>query len=204
MRYSIQGRACRNSAISVTRGLQWRLWIQKTPQVAHRYGMETTPHHTYFKRQTPVNQLSNPKQPEWIRLPRAGERCPYSNLSRSTLNNLILPCKANKNCPPVKSSVLRQKGATRGVRLIHRASLMAYIETGKETAFGQDAKVSSNGSLRSLKERLSAITRVRTLSIGGNKKPKIWEPYPFQGAAPKTFGHPESTQPPAPSGSVLN
>jgi hypothetical protein len=204
MRYSIQGRACRNSAISVTRGLQLRLWIQKTPQVAHRYGMETTPHHTHFKKQTPVNQLSNPKQPEWIRLPRAGERCPYSNLSRSTLNNLILPCKANKNCPPVKSSVVRQKGATRGVRLIHRASLMAYIEAGKETAFGQDAKVSSNGSLRSLKERLSAITGVQTLGIGGNKKPKIWELYPFQGAAPKTFGHLESTQPLAPSGSVLN
>ena len=60
MRYSIQGRACRDSAISVTRGLQRRLWIQKTPQVAERYGMETTPHHTHFKKQTLVNQLSNP------------------------------------------------------------------------------------------------------------------------------------------------
>lgn len=204
MRYSIQGRACRDSAISVTRGLQRRLWIQKTPQVAERYGMETTPHHTHFKKQTSINQLSNPKQPEWIRLPRAGERCPYSNLSRSTLNNLILPCKANKNCPPVKSSVVRQKGATRGVRLIHRASLMAYIEAGKETAFGQDAKVSSNGSLRSLKERLSAITRVQTFSIGGNNKTKNGEPYLVQGAISKTFGQPESTQPPAPRGSVLN
>ena len=81
---------------------------------------------------------------------------------------------------------------------------MAYIDAGKETAFGQDAKGSSNGSLRSLKERLSAITGVQTLGIGGNKKTKIWELYPFQGAAPKTFGHPESTQPLAPSGSVLN
>ena len=81
---------------------------------------------------------------------------------------------------------------------------MAYIEAGKETAFGQDAKVSSNGSLRSLKERLSAITRVQTFSIGGNNKTKNGEPYLVQGAISKTFGHPESTQPPAPRGSVLN
>ena len=161
--------------------------------------MEQNHRHAPCKSNSASSQACTPKQPEWIRLPRAGERCPYSNLSRSTLNNLILPCKANKNCPPVKSSVVRQKGATRGVRLIHRASLMAYIEAGKETAFGQDAKGSSNGSLRSLKERLSAITRVQTFSIGGNNKTKNGEPYLVQGAISKTFGHPESTQPPAPN-----
>lgn len=142
--------------------------------------MEQNHRHAPCKSNAASSQAFTPNQPDWIRLPRAGEKCPYSNLSRSTLNNLILPCKANKNCPPVKSSVVRQKGATRGVRLIHRASLMAYIEAGKETAFGQDAKVSSNGSLHSLKERLSAITRVQTFSIGGNKKPKFGSLIPFK------------------------
>jgi hypothetical protein len=144
--------------------------------------MERNHRHVPCKSKLSLSQAFTPNQPDWIRLPQAGEKCPYSNLSRSTLNNLILPCKANKNCPPVRRSTVCQEGATRGVRLIHRASLMAYIEAGREAAFEQNEKVSSNGSLHWLKERLSAITRVQTFSMGGNKKAKIGEPYLFQGA----------------------
>jgi hypothetical protein len=68
--------------------------------------------------------------PIWIDLPRSGERCRYTSLSRSALNALIL----GKN-PPVKSVSLRKQYAVRGKRLIHLGSLLDYIE-GKAAAQG--------------------------------------------------------------------
>ena len=49
--------------------------------------------------------------------------CPYSSLSRSTLNTLILGPNA-----PVRSVSLRKQYAIRGVRLIHLQSLLAYLD----------------------------------------------------------------------------
>jgi hypothetical protein len=66
---------------------------------------------------------------EWIRLPRTGTRCPVCGLSRSTLNRLILPNAANGHNPPVRSTVLKQRYAVRGVRLINRASLNDFLES---------------------------------------------------------------------------
>lgn len=66
-------------------------------------------------------------KPEWIRLPAPGRRCPYTGLSRSTLNELTIPGRANENKPPVKSVVLRKRGALRGIRLISYDSLMQYL-----------------------------------------------------------------------------
>lgn len=65
--------------------------------------------------------------PEWLRLPAPGNRCPYSGLSRSTLNELTIPGPANDNRPPVKSVVLRKRGALRGIRLINHDSLMHHL-----------------------------------------------------------------------------
>lgn len=65
--------------------------------------------------------------PEFIRLPRGGTRCPFSSLSRSTLNNLILPTVSNNHRPPVESKILRQPGKLTGVRLIVWRSLMDYL-----------------------------------------------------------------------------
>lgn len=65
--------------------------------------------------------------PEWLRLPAPGKRCPYSGLSRSTLNELTIPGPANENRPPVKSVVLRKRGALRGIRLISYDSLMQFL-----------------------------------------------------------------------------
>jgi hypothetical protein len=62
--------------------------------------------------------------PEFTRLPRTGERCPISGLSRSALNALILGPN-----PPVKSICLRRRGAARGVRLIVTASLLEYLRS---------------------------------------------------------------------------
>jgi len=61
-------------------------------------------------------------QPEWLRLPKPGALCIHSGLSRTVLYQL---CKANK----IQSNVLRQRGASRGIRLISYDSLMAYLRS---------------------------------------------------------------------------
>jgi len=65
---------------------------------------------------------------QWIRLPRPGNRCPLTGLSRSTLAELVRPCERNAYAPPVESRLLKRKHAARGVLLINRASLLAFIE----------------------------------------------------------------------------
>ena len=66
-------------------------------------------------------------KPEWLRLPAPGKRCRYTGLSRSTLNELTIAGPANGGTPPVKSVVLRKRGALRGIRLISYDSLMGYL-----------------------------------------------------------------------------
>jgi hypothetical protein len=66
-------------------------------------------------------------RPEWIRLPRTNQRCPYTGLSRSGLNELILASKANDFKPPVRSVVSRKRGAIRGTRLINFDSICDYL-----------------------------------------------------------------------------
>lgn len=75
-------------------------------------------------------------KPEFIRLPLPGNRCPYTGLSRTGLCELTAPGPRNDNRPPVKSVVLRKRGAAKGVRLISYDSLMAYLESlaGREVA----------------------------------------------------------------------
>jgi hypothetical protein len=70
-------------------------------------------------------------QPEFIRLPKTG-LCPWTGLSRAKLNELILPTLANGNKPPVKSVCLRKPGASKGARLIHLQSLLAYLRANME------------------------------------------------------------------------
>lgn len=74
----------------------------------------------------PVGPLKTDHQtlPEFIRLPKTGDRCPFTGLSRATLNELILGSAA-----PVKSVVLRGRGSTRGIRLIITDSLFAYLHS---------------------------------------------------------------------------
>jgi hypothetical protein len=70
---------------------------------------------------------SNPVEPETIRLPKPGLLCPHSGLTRSYLNELTLPCAANNWKPPVRSIVLRKRGAQRGIRLVVWSSLKSYL-----------------------------------------------------------------------------
>lgn len=63
----------------------------------------------------------------WLRLPRPGSRCPVSGLSRSSLAELARPCARNNYCPPVDAKVLKRRGASRGLLLISRESLLAFL-----------------------------------------------------------------------------
>lgn len=79
-------------------------------------------------RYTPEVQVKeNAQKPEWIRLPTKG-KCPHTGLSRSSLYALASASADNDYRPPVKSIVLRRRGAQRGMRLISYDSLMDYLE----------------------------------------------------------------------------
>ena len=69
------------------------------------------------------------ERPEWIRLPKPGERCFYTGLSRSTLNELTIPSEVNNYLPPVRSAVIKKRCAVRGIRLISFDSLTEYINS---------------------------------------------------------------------------
>jgi hypothetical protein len=66
--------------------------------------------------------------PEFIRLPKPGQLCPWTGLSRSKMNELVLPGAANDGKPPVKSVFLRKKGSLRGCRLVVYESLVSFLK----------------------------------------------------------------------------
>ena len=67
------------------------------------------------------------KAPRYIRLPAGGSYCPITGLSRTALDLVSRPQKANDFRAPVKSHIFLQPGSTKGVRLIDLASLLDYI-----------------------------------------------------------------------------
>jgi len=75
----------------------------------------------------PPRVVTAPLAPEFIRLPKPGQLDPLTGLSRSALNAWILPSDRNSHKPPVRSFVIRQKGARTGIRLIDFASLKGFI-----------------------------------------------------------------------------
>jgi hypothetical protein len=76
--------------------------------------------------------LGASQKPEWVRLPAPRERCPITGLSRTTMTELVVPGPANEHRPPVKSVVIRKRGATRGIRLISYDSLMNHLASLEE------------------------------------------------------------------------
>jgi hypothetical protein len=81
-----------------------------------------------------VSEQEELMEPRFIRLPKTGERCPWTGLSRSKMNQLILPCSRNNYLPPVESCSLKPAGAARGARLVLFESLMDYLEQKTEKA----------------------------------------------------------------------
>ena len=75
----------------------------------------------------PVTAGSTVHRPEFVRLPPSGRRCPITGLTRSGINELVLPCESNGFKAPVKSVSLRKRGAAKGVRLVCYDSLIAYL-----------------------------------------------------------------------------
>ena len=71
----------------------------------------------------------NTPEPVYIRLPRFGERCPYTNLTRSALDLLTRAQAANNKRPPVRSKILKLTGKKEGMRLVDFASLRAYLDS---------------------------------------------------------------------------
>ena len=67
--------------------------------------------------------------PEFVRLPDDGEeeRCPVTGMSRAWLRARITDSQGSK--APIKTHYIRTRGATRGVVLIDRDSLVAHIES---------------------------------------------------------------------------
>jgi len=80
------------------------------------------------------SRFAAPARPEFLRLPAPGSLCPFTGLSRSALNELILATPRNEFKPPVRSFCLRQKGARTGIRLVDYRSLSAYIRQHAEPA----------------------------------------------------------------------
>lgn len=62
---------------------------------------------------------------EWLRLPKPGSR--LEGLSRTSITELVVPCGANGYKPPVRSVLLKKRGAARGIRLIEKRSFFAYL-----------------------------------------------------------------------------
>jgi hypothetical protein len=68
--------------------------------------------------------------PVFIRMPRYGQKCPHTGLSRSGLDLLTRPQRANNFRPPVKSRLMRQTGTGyRTIRLIDFDSLVRHLNS---------------------------------------------------------------------------
>ena len=65
--------------------------------------------------------------PEWIRLPKEGEKCPLTGLSRSSLNEIVDEVDPDTGEKVLLSVIKVKEGASRGIKLINRASLAAYL-----------------------------------------------------------------------------
>jgi hypothetical protein len=77
--------------------------------------------------QTLVAEQHDFQRPEYLRLPSPDARCALTGLSRTTLCELSVPSKVNGFKPPVKSLVVKKRGAMRGIRLINYDSLLDYL-----------------------------------------------------------------------------
>ena len=63
----------------------------------------------------------------YTRLPSTGTVEPISSLNRTALDKLVRPQPENDFNPPVRTKILRTKGARRGTVLIEVESLLAYL-----------------------------------------------------------------------------
>ena len=89
----------------------------KTSHNAERGGDYTTAPIT-----PPVANVAALLHAEFIRLPKPKERCLLTGLSRTSINELI-------ESGQVRATKLRKKGSQRGITLIHRESLLQFLNS---------------------------------------------------------------------------
>jgi|GEM_PF-913693 len=124
-----------------------------------------------------VAPTASPARPEFIRLPRPRTLCPWTGLSRSKLNELILPSPLNGFRPPVRSVSLRNRGQIRAVRLICFDSLMAYLRSlevagddgdNQEVTTEEPTFPTTHEPLETRNSNQKAAGWLRTGSLNGN------------------------------------
>jgi hypothetical protein len=74
----------------------------------------------------PLN-LSNQQECEFLRIPARGTKCPISKLSRTAVEELVVPSQKNNFNPPIKAKYHRRPGKLRGVWLIPKAEFLNYF-----------------------------------------------------------------------------
>jgi hypothetical protein len=77
---------------------------------------------------SPLPRGGEGDEPLYIRLPKPGQLCPLTGMTRSALNELILASERNNYQPPVESKSLRKREGGKGTRLIVWRSLKAYLQ----------------------------------------------------------------------------
>lgn len=76
---------------------------------------------------TSASNIATSVPPVTFRLPRVGTNDPFFGCARTFWNARVLPNSGNNFKPPVKSIVVSQPGAKRGIRLIMFESARAYF-----------------------------------------------------------------------------
>lgn len=71
---------------------------------------------------------------EWIRLPSPGMRCAITGLSRTTLNEAV-------ERGDIRAITVRQPGATRGIKLLHKQSLLDWLARLDVEQNGQETQI---------------------------------------------------------------
>lgn len=90
--------------------------------------------------------------PFQFRLPKAaprggrGEVDPFFGLNRSAWNGLLLPVEANQFRPPVKSVVVKKRGARRGLRLVLFSSAKEFFDRLAAEQASDAQPVASDGA----------------------------------------------------------
>jgi hypothetical protein len=157
------------------------MWPRPRPIALHLNSAPSRVYHmTHQSHNSPYLPSSEAStRPIFIRLPRAKTRCSYTGLSRTSLNELVVPCAANDFAPPVRSYVKKKRGAARGIRLVDLGSLLSYLRslsTGgtsvghgeSPSLFNPDKELNSNSVPPSAVERGQPIGSTKPASFAAN------------------------------------
>ncbi len=93
-----------------------------------------------------VNELSPipGNASEWVRLPKPRERCPLTGLSRTSLVEVIQARDPKTGEYLVVQYTKKRHGKQRGIRMIHRASLLNHLQRQAEKESHRQWTASTN------------------------------------------------------------